>query len=303
MTTITWSYSRRSTLEQCARAYYFNYYGANKRTAKQEPNKGTLHSLKQLQNRHERAGSLLHIAISTYFREAHRGNKWIFDTSKFISWARKMFRDDRNYSRAHPDGNEKKKKNFGRSPVLLQEYHYRLENADLLWQEAEEKLINALRSFATDSSLDIVRINGCKPDALVEHRINFTIQNVRVDGQIDLAYPDNDRIVVIDWKSGSATMDGSSSLQLAVYALWATKHFECPPENVQVYMIHLGSNDVSTSEITGAELADVRARILQDAELIENLQSYGKNAVADAFPPLLHKPMCSLCQFQKVCYA
>jgi CRISPR/Cas system-associated exonuclease Cas4 (RecB family) len=300
--TTQWSYSRRETLEQCARAYYFTYYGANKKTAKDEPNKKTLHFLKQLQNRHQRAGDLLHLAISTYFRRARDGETWVHEPDRLIAWAKKMFRADRKYSRSHPKGNEQAKKQYGRSPTLLQEYYHQYEDADQLWQDAEAKMVNALQSFSTNESLSLIRANGCKPEALIEKAINLQIHNVKVVGRVDLAYPDDGKITVIDWKIGSASRDGRSSLQLAVYALWATHYFECDPEKIDVYMVHLESNDVTTTEITKDELASVRVRILQDAELLTNLQSYGKKAVEDAFPRLLHPPICSLCQYQEICY-
>ncbi len=31
---LKWSHSKRSSLEKCPRGYYYKYYGANKRTAK-----------------------------------------------------------------------------------------------------------------------------------------------------------------------------------------------------------------------------------------------------------------------------
>ena len=72
MEKVEWSYSRRSTLNQCARKYYFEYYGSNKYTAVREPLKEQLHFLKQLQNRYERTGFILHLMISQYFKKAQK---------------------------------------------------------------------------------------------------------------------------------------------------------------------------------------------------------------------------------------
>jgi hypothetical protein len=303
MSEIEWSYSKRSTLKTCAKAYYFSYFGANKLTAKGELDKERLHFLKQLQNLHERAGDLLHLTIATYFRHAHQGNTWIFDTERLINWTRKMFHNDRKYSRAYPDGDEKAKKNFGRSPTLLQEFHYRDADADRLWQETETRLVKAVRSFATNDDFEGFRIAGCQPNALIEHPINMAVYNVKVVGRIDLAFQVGDRITVVDWKIGSDTLGGSSSLQLAVYALWAVTHFNQPWDKIDVNMVQLESNRIITNEINEDELAAVRLRILQDAELMTTLQNYGKKAVSEAFTPLLHPPICSLCQFKRVCYA
>ncbi len=53
-----WSYSRHGTLEQCARKYYYQYYGSILKISNNDPQKKKLHFLKNLQNRHLRTGSI-----------------------------------------------------------------------------------------------------------------------------------------------------------------------------------------------------------------------------------------------------
>ena len=64
-TFLEWSYSHRGVLEQCARKYYYQYYGSNLKKSNDDPHKGKLHFLKKLQNRNLRTGILLHLVIST----------------------------------------------------------------------------------------------------------------------------------------------------------------------------------------------------------------------------------------------
>jgi hypothetical protein len=71
---VEWSYSRRSTLEQCPRKYYFDYYGSALHRAASDPQKARLRGLKKLQNRHERAGEIVHQVIADYFRKAQQGD-------------------------------------------------------------------------------------------------------------------------------------------------------------------------------------------------------------------------------------
>src|SRR5574337_1300777 len=113
--TISWSYSRRLVLEQCVRKYYYQYYGANKRTAHEETHKVALHTLKQLQNRHERAGKILHIGIRNYLRSKQQGNSW--DPDQLLTWARNTFHKDIAYSQAHPDGDNMTDETY--HPALL----------------------------------------------------------------------------------------------------------------------------------------------------------------------------------------
>ena len=91
-----WSYSRRSTLEQCARKYYYQYYGANQRTAKNDPQKEKLRFLKKLQNRHLRSGEILHFVIRAYLNKLQQGDEWSLD--RLLQWARKIYREDLEHS-------------------------------------------------------------------------------------------------------------------------------------------------------------------------------------------------------------
>ena len=58
---VAWSYSKRSMFEQCPLRYYYHYYGANKRLAKQEMRKQTLHFIKsRVTTRYLLSGKVLH---------------------------------------------------------------------------------------------------------------------------------------------------------------------------------------------------------------------------------------------------
>ncbi|MBI4322044.1 MAG: PD-(D/E)XK nuclease family protein [Chloroflexi bacterium] len=160
---VTWSYSRRSTLGQCTRRYYYEYFGANKRAAKQEPLKESLHFLKGLQNRHERTGTIAHLVIAAFLRKAQAGEMWNVD--RLVSWARDIFKTDTGYSRAHPDGDVPPSGKY--PPVLLHEYHYHYPDANDLCREAETRMVEAIRSFARDSRFSEFREAGSAPRALV----------------------------------------------------------------------------------------------------------------------------------------
>ena len=64
---IEWSHSRRSALFQCPRKYYYEYFGSNLRKAHDDPQKAKLRQLKNLKNRFERAGEILHFVIRAFF--------------------------------------------------------------------------------------------------------------------------------------------------------------------------------------------------------------------------------------------
>lgn len=298
LTGLTWSHSRRSTLEQCPLRYYYEYYGANMRTAKGEPAKETLHFLKKVENRHERAGSLLHLAIGYYFRQARRGERP--DVERLVAWARTIFANDRAHSRAHPEGGPAGAP-AQHPPVLLREYHYALPDADALCDEADARLAAALRSFATDNCFAAFRAGGVAPDALVEAAIKLSGLPCAVGGRLDLAYRGDGQVTVVDWKLGAGDGGGDDSLQLAVYGLWAVEYFGCRPEDLRVCKAFLGSGEVAEFRVAATILAAARARIVQDVERMAAVIRYGRDAIAAAFTPCAHPAVCGLCAFQRVC--
>jgi hypothetical protein len=296
---ITWSYSRRSTLEQCTRRYYYEYFGSSKRTAKEEPYKDELHFLKnRVHNRYLLSGSALHTVIRSYFKNAQKGDIW--DVNRLVNFALKIFRDSWTYSEKHPDG--KFVPDGPYPPKLLQEYYDRHPKADQLCADEETRLINAINSFATDDIYEEFRVEGSKQGALVEQRIILNEFPCKVSGIVDLAFKKGHEVTIADWKLGANDGTGDGSLQLAVYALWAIDYFKCEPANLNVYKAHLSSNDVASFRADAQALAAARARIIQDAERMSLLKSYGQSADVEAFTRCEKPAICSMCSYRSVCY-
>lgn len=295
---MTWSYSRRSILEQCNRRYYYEYFGANKRIAKQEADKDRLHFLKQLKNRYLRTGEILHLVIGTYFRKAQIGERW--DADRLVGWALDILGADQLYSQNYPNS-ELPDTRF--PPTLLREYYYDLPNADLLISEAQERLVNALQSFANSELYGEFRQAGSMNGALIEKHFRLSELPCLVRGQIDLAYRTEESVTVVDWKLGTGDGTGDNSLQLAAYALWALERYGCDPSMLQVYKAHLTSNDIVSFRADAEVLAAAQARIVQDAERMVALQEYGVRASVEAFTPCWKPMVCRECQYERVCYA
>jgi len=294
---VVWSHSRGGKLEQCPLYYYFRYYGSKKALADTEPRQALLGRLKQLQNRHQRAGKILHQVIATYFRKAQTGDVW--STERLLDWARVLFRADVEYSRSDPQGNNPPEVRY--PPTLLQEFYYQMVDAEELCAQAEERMLSALRNFATHPAYEHLRWAGSQADALVEHHFTLKEFPCRVLGQIDLLYREVPTINIVDWKIGAAVTDGDDSLQLAAYALWACEHYGCGPETIAISKANLGSGDLTPYRATKEVLADARARILQDAERMAAVDSYGQRGISEAFTPCAQANICRLCPFVGAC--
>lgn len=294
---VTWSYSRRSLLEQCPRRYYYTYFGAAVGTALAEPLKTELRHLKTLANRHERTGTLLHAGIANYFRRTQEGKP--MRDEELTNWVLRLFRRDCAYSKAYVKGQREPEGAY--QPVLLREYYFQQDDADHLLAESTQQLLSAINAFLTAPAFETFRVAGTRPDTFIEHRLQLPGFPCKVDGRLDLAYKGNDQITLVDWKSGESDGSGNDSLQLVAYGLWATDYYHVQSDALRISKAFLRTEDTVDFAVTPQLLAQARARIIQDAERMAQVQDYGEQAVAEAFTPCGHPAVCHLCPFQSAC--
>ena len=291
-----WSYSRRNLLDQCPRKYYYEHYGSNLQTAKNDPQKGKLRFLGVLQNRYLRTGKILHFVVKTYLNKIRQGEQWSPD--RLLNWAQKVYHTDMEYSRNYEHGTPLPDEQY--PPVLLLEFYYGWSDAESVCIEAEKRLIEALANFVKSQNLAQFREGASKPSALIEKTIYFKTVHFTLRGAVDLAYCEDDKLVIIDWKIGSAS-SSDDSLQMLAYALWAKQKFECPLDSIILHKAHLEDNTVSTFNVSEKALTRVETRILQDLDRMREADKYAIQGGVDAFTPCAQPKVCEMCQFQEIC--
>lgn len=296
----TWSYTRRTRVEGCLSAYYYDYYGAAVHSAKTEPHKQELRALRKLSNRHLRTGEHLHLVIRTALKALCKGEVWEVD--RMQRWARQLFEQDLAFSRKYLHGEEIPAEDRG--PRLLLEYYYGFSDADALCETAMSRLMTALANFAEHEAFEQFRNGALQPEALIEHPLHFDLAGVHIQGKVDLAYPEyvlgERRIQIVDWKLGGAPSRGTS-LQLFSYAPWAVEHYGCALEQIDLHLAHLEDGTVTSYRITDAEAREAQCQILQDMEKMRMLHPYGQAATATAFAPRAKPKVCKNCFYQGPC--
>jgi hypothetical protein len=297
---VHWSYSRRSTLETCARRYYDEYYGGSRSVALTDPAKDELIFLKGVQNRFLRTGEILHQAIARYLRSLQKDE--LPSEENLVAWCRRTFQEDRRYSSKYKT-NQIRHLEPGNPPALIHEFVYDVPGAAALCDEAEQRMVEAFHAFVTDVRFGAFRFGATNPSAVVEQRFTLTGLPCRVGGMIDLAYPAGERVVIVDWKLGGDSGSGSDSLQLAIYALWAIDRFGRTPEMIDVYRAHLSCAEVVSFSVDRRKLAAARARIVQDAITMATIDRYGIEGVFEAFTPRGDIAICRHCSFVRACPA
>ncbi len=295
---IDWSYSRRITIERCPRQYFYEYFGV-KSGSETDQLVLDVRRLKALSNRYLRAGELAHWAISRFFRQSQRGI--IIPPERLAVSAVSRFRGDVEYSKTVVGGRPSTGFDQAIPPVLLREFLYDPPSATGLCAEAEERLRQALITFATASAFGEMRREGARQGAVVEQPFWLKRLGCRVQGKIDLAYRAYGCVAVVDWKLGDTEAGGSDSLQLALYGLWATGHFECSLSDVSIRKAYLGSGEVVELRLDERVLKAAELRIIQDAMRMETVRPYGEAGKWEAFSPHASPGICALCPYPEIC--
>lgn len=283
-------------LEQCARKYYYEYYGASKRLAKigsaQQP---ALARLKALQNRYEFAGQIMHRAIATFFRKRQERKAWSIDFLR--KWIDHAFDEAVSRSSSHCS-----RGGAALDAISLHEYYYCFDDASELYRAMRERVQEAFTIFAETACYQEAREYGTLGDAMIEKRFKrLSCLPCGVEGQIDLCYLNGQRITIVDWKMGSSTARDDDSLQLLTYSLWALEHYTCQPDSISIYKAFLGSGDLVPFSLGDEELRLSRIRIIQDAERMSCIHQYGRQGLVEAFTRCEQPRICSLCSYREVC--
>lgn len=296
---IDWSHSRRDLFERCLFWYYGSYYGARKGTAKSEPRKEELRFLKKLDNVNLRAGTIMHLVIRTCLQHSKQGDDWTLERA--LSWAQEIYKQDLKFSREYRPGTPLPSGN--NAPVLLMEFFYGFRDAEELWEKSVARLRKALTNFFTNPEFERFHRGASHPDSLIEKTVRLKDRHFNLRGQIDLAYPEDERRVVLDWKIGAAGGESSDSLQLLSYALAAVEELGCAPESIDLYKVHLGDGEgkVTAHTVRDHQIRSARARIIQDTERMYSMDQYGRDGVSGAFTPCGQPRVCRMCPFQALC--
>jgi hypothetical protein len=310
----SYSHSRRATLEQCPRKYFYEYYAGSFEPASVmqhdlfaalEPARfaidattvNAIRELKELTNAFMLAGEILHSLIATSLRKRDIGRSWFLDTA--------VARFDRCVTYSRDPVTHAKMLQDKYPPAHLLESYYELPDAEQTIATARERLRLSLRNFFDDPN--IVRLVGemLQGEVLVERPVSGLpkLDDFSVQGWVDFASRFEGRIRIVDWKMGESVGD-EDSLQLLLYAKWALKEFQCKPEDVSVRRVFLLTGAIEEERTLNEQLVSrAEARLIQDVEWMNELDPYGREGNERAFSPCEKKNVCRQCKFQRVCPA
>lgn len=187
--------------------------------------------------------------------------------------------------------------------LLLLEYVFDDPEAEERAKSSRETLTKAISHFRNTPEVQAVWKDVLSGEAWIEKPIGGLpkIDGYGVRGQIDFAVRHDERVEIVDWKSGLQG-GGHDSLQLFIYALWANKQYQIKPESISVRRVFLGEGRVEPARgLDATSLSRGEAKLVQDIALMREQQEYGKAGTEEAFTPCLKVNVCRRCKFQREC--
>jgi len=278
-----WSISRYDKFLNCKRQYFYDYYGKFDKEFSVEK----IQQLKALTSTALEIGNIVHDTIRDLLIRLQKTAKPI-DKKRFLQYTLN------------------KTKLYCNSKTFSEVYYKQTEIIDeTTLFPAIEKILN---NFLYSSRLKWIFETAIKtspywiiePDGFGETRIN----NYKAYCKVDFLIPTEDKIFILDWKTGKKDI-AKHSRQLIGYALWACYHFNVSCENVfptisylqpafEEYNVNLTENDLNLlSEQVVEEtnqmyqyLTDINKNIPKEKECFEKTQK--------TF-------LCKYCNYKEIC--
>jgi len=186
---------------------------------------------------------------------------------------------------------------------MLIEFYYQDPRADEIISAARQSLQRGINHFFQDEAVVSVWKEVTAGEHWIEKKVSKLpkINGYGIDGKIDLAGRTQGGIRIVDWKLGTQG-GGHDSFQMVIYGMWAEQEFSVAPADVRVQRVFLGGPTVEEEKaLDRTMLRAGRARLIQDIELMQELDCYGREGNEEAFSPCERENVCRQCNYQQTC--
>ena len=299
----SWSHSRDRALAECARAYYWRYYGSHNGWQADAPESARLaYALKQLTSFPMIVGTAVHSCARDCALAARQGSpRPTFDAML----ARVSDALNRAVIGSHHRGL------FLRDPtrvVMLQDVWYSGRGEASGLAAAVQKARMCLRNLERAAVWE--DLEQCEPEWVFvpEGPEAFVHDGWPVYAGPDLVYrPGGRRVVILDWKTGDAT---DAELQIPLYALYCRTVLGIPFREDEWFgrVINLATGADTGQEITRLDLMRAAERVRQSVgamhALLADTDQNQPRAIED-FPVVEpeRRSICRYCPFLDLCEA
>ena len=306
----SWSISRSNLFNECKRKYFYNYYGYwdGWSTSAKEPNR-SIYVLKNLQNRFQIKGKLIHDEIQKIIQNYRKTGEW--DNIKiplqriknrlqesYIKCKTKSYWNHNNSLKSYSDSK-------GDPILMFQELEYdrdlSKEGWSYMFDEIKKNMVNFYKSFIVEELSKLNRNCIVEVDRKSEAP-TFKFFNEDIYSILDLLYEKGKQTIIVDWKTGKGEEEHKD--QALVYALYANNHLHKSPESVRYFEYNLERNDYREYTFTHHDIQRGINFVKDNINMLKSHLSDPDNNIAliEDHPMTEDKSKCTFCNFNKVCY-
>lgn len=292
----SWSVSRDRVFLECARKYYFNYYGHWGGWEKDAPDRvRKIYILKQLKNRATWVGEVVHDCIARSLKNLSRGIPPL-PVDEILAITRDRMRQDYRSSRA---------KRYWQNPKTycgFFEHEYEIDITDEEWRGSAEQVDRCLKTFYRSPYFERLQSMDASAFLEIEQFSSFLLDGVEINIKLDCACRENNKVIIWDWKTGRAVRSGDA-LQMACYVFYALKTFKISPRDVTANLFDLYRGELHEQSITQRSLDELVTYIAGSIRDMTALLSDASRNLAceDDFAKAETPSLCLKCNFLKVC--
>ena len=291
---IGWSFSKMEILSSCPRKYYYNYFGGSKRKSK-EDNREEITVSKNIYNVHVLVGDIVHESIAVFLRRLQNKDEWSFDSLLWLADIKLKTIVD--YTIAFKNGQQKE----GEYKIkICKEIYDDISRKNEIVEFATEKIKQSLTSFNESKDFDFIINNALETDTIIENLAKFKLDNINIDGRIDVAFYKDGKLHIVDWKTSYSDYE-ETSVQLLAYALWAIDKKGKKIDEICIHKAYLLDGKIETLEFSEKHIERAKAKIRQSVDDLTILEKYGIGGIIEAFDRCDEPKVCKLCSFESIC--
>lgn len=294
---LSFSASRLSTLEECPKRYWFNYYGHwGGWDYDATPLNTRIYRLKNLDNIYSWSGCIVHDVIKRTLVEFKAyGEK--FSLTRMKALAKDLLRQD--YRKQLNFDITACKKSFG----LIEAYGNGGKLTPEQVDEVKQRVYTSLELFYTGKTIRKIAKSNPENWKSIEDMAHFELHGVKCWVSMDFAYIDSDGdLHIVDWKTGSPSPAHSN--QLALYARYAMEKWCIPMENIVVEDVYIKDEEVIESNRVDLNMMESFEQYVDSSvhKLRSGLVDVENNVAREEdFQATPGRNTCRLCNFKKVC--
>lgn len=296
----SWSLSRHNTLMECSRKYGYHYYFSHNGWFNDSSELArTAYRLKKMTNLPILFGEIVHTIIESVIKN-YQKTGYVPDETTLVEHLRNQL------NRAFIDSTKNKEAWHERPKhyKMLHEIYYngKLEEEDI--EKIKDRISVCIHHFLKSKSFTDLTSKKEMQFIQSEEFRTMELLGVKVYVVIDFLYKDvnEDKWIIVDWKTGKETLE--DRYQLALYALYLKNVFRVPLEKIEIRNEYLLTGNCQQYSLTEIDLKHVLDRMKMSLlEMGKYVKDEDTNEPIDLayFAKTENMNRCNRCNYKELC--